>query len=227
MVLVVKVIVSEIGEKAANVVYTGRFGNRRWIAVKKHNKVDWPAPEQFKEEAQGMRKLIGYCCAGDERQLLADYMPNDTPAEHLFHWEKQSIEWPLRLRVAFYIADALDYCNTEDRPLYQDLNAYIRVLFDEEGDPRLSSFGTHLAYTPPEYLKNGRVYPESVIYSFSSILLNLPNERHIPPSHFINVSTIASPTVYGQHSLCHLVSDRSDAALLDTCKPNVQCAHPD
>lgn len=32
-----------------------------------------------------MRKLIGYCCAGDERQLLADYMPNDTPAEHLFH----------------------------------------------------------------------------------------------------------------------------------------------
>lgn len=44
--------------------------------------------------------------------------------------EKQTIEWPLRLRVAFYIAEALDYCNTEGRPLYHDLNAY-RVLFDE------------------------------------------------------------------------------------------------
>lgn len=36
----------------------------------------------------------------------------------------------MRLRVALYIAEALDYCSTEGRPLYHDLNAY-RVLFDE------------------------------------------------------------------------------------------------
>lgn len=36
----------------------------------------------------------------------------------------------MRLRVALYIAEALDYCRTEGRPLYHDLNAY-RVLFDE------------------------------------------------------------------------------------------------
>lgn len=44
--------------------------------------------------------------------------------------ENQTIEWAMRLRVALYIAEALDYCNTEGRPLYHDLNAY-RVLFDE------------------------------------------------------------------------------------------------
>lgn len=36
----------------------------------------------------------------------------------------------MRLRVALYIAEALDYCGAEGRPLYHDLNAY-RVLFDE------------------------------------------------------------------------------------------------
>lgn len=41
-------IVSESGEKAANVVYKGRLENRQWIAVKKFTKVAWPDPTQFK-----------------------------------------------------------------------------------------------------------------------------------------------------------------------------------
>lgn len=44
--------------------------------------------------------------------------------------ENQTIEWAMRLRVAYYIAEALEYCGNEGRPLYHDLNAY-RVLFDE------------------------------------------------------------------------------------------------
>uniref|UniRef100_A0A803NBF3 non-specific serine/threonine protein kinase n=1 Tax=Chenopodium quinoa TaxID=63459 RepID=A0A803NBF3_CHEQI len=172
-----KLIVSEGGEKAPNVVYRGRLQNRRLIAVKKFSKLAWPDPKQFAEEAKGVGKLrhkklanlIGYCCDGDERLLVAEFMPNDTLAKHLFHWENQTLEWAMRLRVALYIAEALEYCSTEGRPLYHDLNAY-RVLFDENGDPRLSCFGlmknsrdgksysTNLAYTPPEYLRNGINY---------------------------------------------------------------------
>ena len=44
--------------------------------------------------------------------------------------EKQPLPWDMRVRVAYYIAQALDHCNTENRKLYHDLNAY-RVLFDE------------------------------------------------------------------------------------------------
>ncbi|KAG6778041.1 hypothetical protein POTOM_017886 [Populus tomentosa] len=199
-------IVSESGEKAPNLVYKGRLQNRRWIAVKKFTKMAWPDPKQFAEEAWGVGKLrhkklanlIGYCCDGDERLLVAEYMPNDTLAKHLFHWENQTIEWAMRLRVALYIAEALDYCSSEGRPLYHDLNAY-RVLFDEDGDPRLSCFGlmknsrdgksysTNLAYTPPEYLRNGRVTPESVIYSFGTVLLDLLSGKHIPPSRAIDM----------------------------------------
>ncbi|KAJ9704547.1 hypothetical protein PVL29_002892 [Vitis rotundifolia] len=199
-------IVSESGEKAPNIVYKGRLQNRRWIAVKKFTKMAWPDPKQFAEEAWGVGRLrhrrlanlIGYCCDGDERLLVAEYMPNDTLAKHLFHWENQTIEWAMRLRVALLIAEALDFCSTESRSLYHDLNAY-RVLFDEDGDPRLSCFGlmknsrdgksysTNLAYTPPEYLRNGRVTPESVIYSFGTVLLDLLSGKHIPPSHALDL----------------------------------------
>lgn len=34
---------------------------------------------------QRLVNLIGYCCEGDERLLVAEYMPNDTLAKHLFH----------------------------------------------------------------------------------------------------------------------------------------------
>ncbi|KAH7544829.1 hypothetical protein FEM48_Zijuj01G0027700 [Ziziphus jujuba var. spinosa] len=108
--------------------------------------------------------------------------------------EKQPLPWEMRVRVAYYIAQALDHCNTENQKIYHDLNAY-RVLFDEDGDPRLSSFGlmknsrdgksysTNLAYTPPEFLRTGRVIPESVIYSYGTVLLDLLSGKHIPPSH--------------------------------------------
>jgi hypothetical protein len=49
----------------------------------------------LQEEARGVGKLrhrrlanlIGYCCDGDERLLVAEFMPNDTLAKHLFHCE--------------------------------------------------------------------------------------------------------------------------------------------
>ncbi|KAH9788881.1 protein kinase domain-containing protein [Citrus sinensis] len=68
-----------------------------------------------------------------------------------------------------------------------------------DGDPRLSSFGlmknsrdgksysTNLAYTPPEFLRTGRVIPESVIYSYGTVLLDLLSGKHIPPSHALDV----------------------------------------
>ncbi|KVI04035.1 Protein kinase, catalytic domain-containing protein [Cynara cardunculus var. scolymus] len=163
-------IVSESGEKAPNLVYKGRLKNRRWIAVKKFSKLSWPDPKQFAEEAWGVGKLrhkrlanlIGYCCDGEERLLVAEYMPNDTLAKHLFHWENQTIEWAMRIRVAQYISDALNYCSAEGRQLYHDLNAY-RVLFDEDGDPRLSCFG------------------------FGTVLLDLLSGKHIPPSHALDM----------------------------------------
>lgn len=199
-------IVSESGEKAPNVVYRGKLENNRLIAVKRFSKQSWPDAQQFVTEASGVGKvrhkrlvnLIGCCAEGDERLLVSEYMPNDTLSKHLFHWDKQPLPWEMRVRVAYHIAQALDHCNIENRKIYHDLNAY-RVLFDEDGDPCLSSFGlmknsrdgksysTNLAYTPPEFLRTGRVIPESVIYSYGTVLLDLLSGKHIPPSHALDL----------------------------------------
>ncbi|CAI9786064.1 unnamed protein product [Fraxinus pennsylvanica] len=218
-------IVSESGEKAPNVVYRGKLRNNQPVAIKRFSKQSWPDRQQFVAEAAGVGKvrhkrlvnLIGCCAEGDERLLVAEFMPNDTLSKHLFHWDKQPLPWEMRMRVAYHIAQALDHCNAENRKIYHDLNAY-RVLFDEDGDPRLSSFGlmknsrdgksysTNLAYTPPEFLRTGRVIPESVIYSYGTVLLDLLSGKHIPPSHALdlirgkNVLLLLDSSLEGQYA---------------------------
>ncbi|KAH7513937.1 serine/threonine-protein kinase BSK7 [Ziziphus jujuba] len=212
-------IVSEHGEKAPNVVYKGKLENQRRIAVKRFNRSAWPDARQFLEEARAvgqlrnhrLANLLGCCCEGDERLLVAEYMPNDTLAKHLFHWDTQPMKWAMRLRVALHLAQALEYCTNKERALYHDLNAY-RIVFDDDGNPRLSCFGlmknsrdgksysTNLAFTPPEYLRTGRVTPESVMYSFGTLLLDLLSGKHIPPSHALD-----------------LIRDRNLQMLTDSC----------
>ncbi|XP_021895269.1 probable serine/threonine-protein kinase At5g41260 [Carica papaya] len=212
-------IVSEHGEKAPNVVYKGKLDNQRRIAVKKFNRSAWPDARQFLDEARAvgqlrnhrLANLLGCCCESEERLLVAEFMPNETLAKHLFHWETQPMRWAMRLRVALYLAQALEYCTSKGRALYHDLNAY-RIVFDDEGNPRLSCFGlmknsrdgksysTNLAFTPPEYLRTGRVTPESVIYSFGTLLLDLLSGKHIPPSHALD-----------------LIRDRNIQMLTDSC----------
>ncbi|CAL8122746.1 unnamed protein product [Prunus armeniaca] len=215
----VEYIVSEHGEKAPNVVYKGKLENQRRIAVKRFNRMAWPDARQFLEEArlvgqlrnQRLVNLLGCCCEDDERLLVAEYMPNETLAKHLFHWETQPMKWAMRLRVVLHLAQALEYCTSKGRALYHDLNAY-RILFDKDGNPRISTFGlmknsrdgksysTNLAFTPPEYLRTGRVTPESVIYSFGTLLLDLLSGKHIPPSHALD-----------------LIRDRNLQMLTDSC----------
>ncbi|KAF3663198.1 putative serine/threonine-protein kinase [Capsicum annuum] len=125
--------------------------------------------------------------------------------------DTQPMKWAMRLRVALYIAQALEHCTGKGRALYHDLNAY-RILFGEDGDPRLSCFGlmknsrdgksysTNLAFTPPEYLRTGRITPESVTFSFGTLLLDLLSGKHIPPSHALD-----------------LIKDRNLEMLTDSC----------
>lgn len=80
--------------------------------------------------------------------------------------DTQPLQWGMRIRVALFLGQALDYCSSRGRALYHDLNAY-RVLFNLDANPRLSCFGlmknsrdgksysTNLAFTPPEYLRTG------------------------------------------------------------------------
>ncbi|KAI7742599.1 hypothetical protein M8C21_011937, partial [Ambrosia artemisiifolia] len=202
-------IVSEHGENARNVVYKGKLeDNGRLIAVKRFKRPAWLDTQQFLDEARAvgqlrserLANLLGCCVEGDERLLVAEFMPHETLSKHLFHWESQPLKWATRLRVALYLAQALEYCSSEGRPLYYDLNSY-RVLFDQKCNPRLSSFGLFtnnirvginyamdLSFFPPEYFTTGfRVTAERVIYDFGTVLLDLLSGKHIPPNHALHL----------------------------------------
>lgn len=40
--------------------------------------------------SERMANLLGCCCEGDERLLVAEFMPNETLAKHLFHCKTHS-----------------------------------------------------------------------------------------------------------------------------------------
>ncbi|XP_039136824.1 serine/threonine-protein kinase BSK1-like [Dioscorea cayenensis subsp. rotundata] len=192
-----------------NNTYSGLLPGGRQIAVKNFSLLAWPDEEQFKVMAiRGGRlrhrrlvNLIGYCCDDDERLLVAEFMPNDSLATYLSNPKKRTMEWSMRLRVARYIAEALEYCINEAQTLYFDLNPN-KVLFDEADNPCLSCFGlaknhmrrrcyrTNISYTPPECITRidrslpeihvvGMIIPESMIYSFGIMLRDLLSGKQI------------------------------------------------
>ncbi|OEL29780.1 putative serine/threonine-protein kinase [Dichanthelium oligosanthes] len=199
-------IVSEHGEKAPNVVYKGKLDAQRRIAVKRFNRSAWPDPRQFLVSSP-LPSLLPFLILCLLRVLLVvPYLLG-----YRGNGESQAMKWPMRLRVVLYLAEALEYCTSRGRALYHDLNAY-RVLFDDDCNPRLSCFGlmknsrdgksysTNLAFTPPEYMRTGRITSESVIYSFGTMLLDVLSGKHIPPSHALD-----------------LIRDRNFNMLTDSC----------
>ncbi|KAJ4876862.1 putative inactive receptor-like kinase SSP [Raphanus sativus] len=207
-----KNIVSESGGGSSNIVYKGRLQNRGLIAIKKFNNMAWPDPKTFVEKAHrvgGIKhkrlvNLIGYCCDGDERLLVAEFMPNDTLARHLFYRKNQTMEWETRLEVAFSIAEALDYCSSAGFASYNNLDAY-SILFDENGDACLSCFGL-MKEIKDDQRTTGSVNPESVMFRFGTILVDLLTGKPIPPSHAHemihgkNVVELIDPNLKGKFS---------------------------
>ncbi|KAJ4890753.1 PLAT/LH2 domain protein [Raphanus sativus] len=127
--------VSKHGEKAPSVVYKGKLDNQRRIAVKRFNKLTgklglilvgfWYTSLEDQAKAVGqlrnyrMANPLGCCYEGEERLLVAEFMPSKSLEKHLFQFK-----WAKRLRVALHIAQALEYCTGKGRALYHDLNAY-------------------------------------------------------------------------------------------------------
>ncbi|KAH7669142.1 Non-specific serine/threonine protein kinase protein [Dioscorea alata] len=194
------------GDIFPNYVYWGRLRDGRKVAIKRFSPEAWPIVDLFKEEAikagrlrhRRLVSLIGYSYWGDDEKLLvAEFKPNDSLADHLFYGKK-TMKWSMRLRVARYIAEALEYCCSEGQALYHDLNSY-KVLFDEGGNVCLSCFGlvknkrdgrcfaTNISYYSPEIIR-GRTTRESMIFNFGLVLLDLLSGE--PISVQLNVELI-------------------------------------
>ncbi|WZZ43712.1 hypothetical protein YC2023_039971 [Brassica napus] len=151
-----KNIVSENGGETSDIVYKGRFHNGGFIAVKKFTNMAWGLDS-------------GYSFVIFRRR-------------HIELGRKiQTMEWEMRLRIAFCVAQALDYCSGGGFTSYNNLSAY-SVLFNEDGDACLSCFGLMKEFKDDQRT-TGSVNSESLIFRFGTLLVNLLSGKQIPPSH--------------------------------------------
>ncbi|XP_010423020.1 PREDICTED: probable inactive receptor-like kinase SSP [Camelina sativa] len=226
------VIISEKAEDCSNVVYKGRFAqNLGFVAVKRFKNMPLVDRGYFTGDAKEVGelkhkrlvKLMGCCCDEDgELLLVSEFMPNATLSQRLFHQKKKPMEWSMRLRVAYHIAEALDYCSTAGFVKYSNLSAST-ILFDSDGGACLSSFGLLREIIGYNRREEGSVNPGNVTYRFGIILLNLLTGVKIPPSHAPEVIRGMSVTHLMDTNLIGKYSDEEATIVLKIASKCLQC----
>ncbi|MQL97301.1 hypothetical protein Taro_029988 [Colocasia esculenta] len=75
-------------------------------------------------------KLIGYCCEGQDRVLVYEFMSRGSLENHLFRRSSVSLSWSIRLKVALGAAKGLAFLHGAENPvIYRDFKAS-NVLLD-------------------------------------------------------------------------------------------------
>lgn len=136
-------------------------------------------------------KLIGYCCEGDHRLLVYEYMASGSLEKHLFLRVRATLTWHKRLRIALDTARGLAFLHGVENPIiYRDFKTS-NILLDADFNAKLSDFGlarvgptgdqTHVStrvmgtygYAAPEYVMTGHLTARSDVYGFGVVLLEM------------------------------------------------------
>ncbi|KAG6471143.1 probable serine/threonine-protein kinase PBL16 [Zingiber officinale] len=136
-------------------------------------------------------KLIGYCCEGEHRVLVYEFMARGSVESHLFSRMLVCLPWAIRMKIAFDAAKGLAFLHEAEKPvIFRDFKTS-NILLDQAYNAKLSDFGlakngpvgdtSHVTtrimgtygYAAPEYLKTGHLTAMSDVYSFGVVLLEL------------------------------------------------------
>ncbi|CAA0842176.1 Protein kinase superfamily protein [Striga hermonthica] len=136
-------------------------------------------------------KLIGYCCEGDYRLLVYEYMASGSLEKHLFLRVRASLTWHKRLKIALDAAKGLAFLHGVEKPIiYRDFKTS-NILLDGDFNAKLSDFGlarvgptgdqTHVStrvmgtfgYAAPEYVMTGHLTARSDVYGYGVVLLEM------------------------------------------------------
>ncbi|XP_042452724.1 probable serine/threonine-protein kinase PBL17 [Zingiber officinale] len=136
-------------------------------------------------------KLIGYCCEGNHRLLVYEYMACGSLEKHLFRRVCLTMPWCTRMKIAIGAAKGLAFLHGAERSIiYRDFKTS-NILLDTEYNAKLSDFGlakegpmgdqTHVStrvvgtygYAAPEYMMTGHLTARSDVYGFGVVLLEM------------------------------------------------------
>lgn len=141
-------------------------------------------------------KLVGYCCEGEHRVLVYEYMALGSVESHLFSRTSPPLPWATRMKIALGAARGLAFLHdAEPRPvIYRDFKTS-NILLDAHFNAKLSDFGlakdgpvgeqSHVStrvmgtygYAAPEYMMTGHLTASSDVYSYGVVLLELLTGR--------------------------------------------------
>ncbi|XP_059664763.1 probable serine/threonine-protein kinase PBL23 isoform X2 [Cornus florida] len=216
-----------LGEGGFGRVYKGHIKSKNQdVAVKQLDRNGYQGNREFLVEVlmlsllhhPNLVNLVGYCCDGDQRILVYDYLPNGSLEDHLLDLDSQRkpLDWNARMKIAQGAAKGLEYLHEMANPpvIYRDFKAS-NILLDEDFNPKLSDFGlaklgptgdkTHVStrvmgtygYCAPEYALTGQLTTMSDVYSFGVVFLELITGRRVidnsRPTEEQNLITWAQP----------------------------------
>ncbi|GMH14419.1 hypothetical protein Nepgr_016260 [Nepenthes gracilis] len=198
-----------IGEGGFGRVYKGHLESiNQEVAVKQLDRNGFQGNREFIVEVlmlsllhhANLVNLIGYCCEGNQRILVYEYMHNGSLEDHLLDLapNKKPLDWNTRMKIAVGAARGLEYLHeTADPPvIYRDFKAS-NILLDKNFFPKLSDFGlaklgptgdrTHVStrvmgtygYCAPEYALTGQLTTKSDVYSFGVVFLEIITGRRV------------------------------------------------
>ncbi|KAL3503475.1 hypothetical protein ACH5RR_037924 [Cinchona calisaya] len=229
-----------IGEGGFGRVYKGHIqGKNTEVAVKQLDRNGFQGNREFLVEVlilnllhhPNLVNLVGYCCDGDQRILIYEYMANGSLEDHLLDIgpEKRPLDWNTRMKIAEGAARGLEYLHETANPpvIYRDFKAS-NILLDEDFNPKLSDFGlaklgptgdkSHVStrvmgtygYCAPEYALTGQLTTKSDVYSFGVVFLEMITGRRVVdnsrPSEEQNLIEWAQPLFKDKRKF-HLMAD--------------------
>lgn len=163
----------------------GLQGHKEWLA-----EVDYLGELHH----PNLVKLVGYCCEGEHRLLVYEFLEKGSLEQHLFR-KATALPWITRMKIAWGAATGLAFLHGREPPvIFRDLKTS-NILLDRDYTPKLSDFGlardgpqgdrSHVStrvlgtygYAAPEYVMTGHLTARSDIYSLGVVLLELLTGR--------------------------------------------------
>jgi serine/threonine protein kinase len=193
---------SKLGSGGFGSVYKGVLPDASIIAVKMLDGLR-QGEKQFRAEVSsvGMTqhvnlvKLIGFCCEGNKRLLVYEYLTYGSLDVHLYQNSVTFLNWKNRYQIALGVARGLAY-------LHESCQEYIihcdikpeNILLDASFAPKIADFGMAklvqrnfsgvlttmrgtVGYLAPEWLSGVAITTKVDVYSYGMVLLEIISGR--------------------------------------------------
>ncbi|KAJ6829323.1 uncharacterized protein M6B38_358450 [Iris pallida] len=193
---------NKLGEGGFGSVFKGSLTDSTPIAVKKLEGLR-QGEKQFRTEVittgriqhVNLVHLLGFCCEGDKRLLVYEYMPNGSLDHQLFGNESKVLDWKERYQIALGVARGLAYLHEQCREciIHCDIKPE-NILLDKDLCPKVADFGMAklmgkdisrvlttmrgtAGYLAPEWLAGLAITSKADVYSFGMLVFEVISGR--------------------------------------------------